>query len=75
MSRQRSLLTVKQAAASLGVSESLVYAWCRQRLLPHYRFGLGRGKIMIDQAQLDEFLESKHVIGFLESDGELKHLR
>lgn len=33
------MLTVKQAAVRLGISESLVYEWCAEGVLPHYRFG------------------------------------
>ena len=33
------MLTVKQAAKRAGISESLVYEWCAEGVLPHYRFG------------------------------------
>ena len=51
-------LTVKQAACRAGVSSSLIYAWCAGRLLRHYRPGKQgkRGKILIDEADLDAFL-------------------
>jgi excisionase family DNA binding protein len=51
-------LTPKQAAARAGVSLSLVYAWCDDRLLPHYRFGRAgkRGRILIEEADLAAFL-------------------
>lgn len=52
------LVTVKQAAERIGVSDSLVYEWCANGLLKHYRFG-GKGKrgcIRIEQADLDVFL-------------------
>src|SRR4051812_39596573 len=54
------LLTVKQAAEAAGVSDSLVYEWCSEKLLPHYRFGTKgkRGKVMIDEKDLDAFLAS-----------------
>jgi excisionase family DNA binding protein len=54
------LLSVKQASESAGVSESLVYEWCSQRLLPHYRLGAPgrRGKVMIDENDLQAFLLS-----------------
>jgi excisionase family DNA binding protein len=52
------MMTVKQAAEQLGVSESLVYEWCAQGLLKHYRFaGKGkRGCIRIEHADLEAFL-------------------
>ena len=52
------MLTVKQVAERLGVSESLVYEWCSEGVLPHYRFGRKgrRGKILIDETEFDAFL-------------------
>ena len=57
------MLTVKQAAERAGVSEALVYQWCCERRLPHYRLGGQgrRGKIGIDPHELDSFLESLKV--------------
>jgi excisionase family DNA binding protein len=52
------VLTPKQVAARVGVSDSLVYEWCAQGLLKHYRFG-GKGRrgcIRIEEADLDAFL-------------------
>ena len=56
------MLTVKQAAARLRISPSLVYSWCEDHLLPHYRMGANvrRGKILI---ALDAFLQSRKVEG------------
>ena len=53
-----SMLTPKQAAEKAGVSTSLVYEWCAQGLLPHYRFGREgrRGIIRIEEAELETFL-------------------
>lgn len=52
------MITVKRAAEQLGVSESLVYEWCAQGLLKHYRFGgtSKRGCIRIEETDLNEFL-------------------
>jgi excisionase family DNA binding protein len=52
------VLTPKQVAARVGVSDSLVYEWCAQGLLKHYRFGVKgrRGCIRIEEADLDAFL-------------------
>jgi excisionase family DNA binding protein len=51
------LLTVKQVAEQAGVSQSLVYSWVENRLLAVYRLGgKGRGKIMVAESDLAEFL-------------------
>jgi excisionase family DNA binding protein len=52
------MLTPKEAAARIGVSDSLIYEWCSSGLLPHYRFGRPgrRGKILIDEKELDALL-------------------
>jgi excisionase family DNA binding protein len=57
------VLTVKQVAARLGISASLVYGWCEDHMLPHYRMGGKdkRGKILIEEAVLDAFLLSRKV--------------
>lgn len=54
------MLTVKQAAGRVGVSPSLVYAWCREQRLPHYRMGREgkRGQIRINPADLDALVKS-----------------
>ena len=52
------MLTPKQVAERVGVSDSLVYEWCAQGLLKHYRFG-GKGRrgcIRIEEADLAAFL-------------------
>lgn len=53
-------LTVAQAAVDAGVSESLVYAWCREKRLAHYRVGRDgkRGQIRIDPADLSAFVRT-----------------
>jgi excisionase family DNA binding protein len=52
------MLTVKLAAERAGVSESLVYEWCAEGVLPHYRFGRKgrRGRILIDETEFEAFL-------------------
>ncbi len=52
------MLTAKQAAERLGVSDSLIYGWCAEGILPHYRFGRNgkRGKILIAEPELDAFM-------------------
>ena len=37
------MLSVKQAAERARVSESLIYRWCAERRLRHYRLG-GNGR-------------------------------
>ena len=57
-------LTPKQAAAHAGVSPQLIYQWTTvEKRLPHYRAGgLGkRGRILIDEADLEAFLASLRV--------------
>jgi excisionase family DNA binding protein len=52
------MLTVKQAAERVGISESLIYEWCAEGVLPHYRFGRKgrRGRILIDETEFAGFL-------------------
>jgi|SRR5665213_4497733 len=49
------MLTVKQAAEQLNVSQGLIYALCAQGKLTHERYGLGRGTIRIPESALAEF--------------------
>ena len=51
-------LTVKQAGEYAGVSPALIYQWCHEQRLPHYRFGTEgrRRKILIDAKDLDQFM-------------------
>lgn len=57
------MLTVKQAAQRVGVSVALVYSWVNKKLLPHFRFGAGEkgGKVMIEEADLEAFVQSRKV--------------
>jgi hypothetical protein len=52
-------LTVREAANRAGVCPSLIYNWCSTKLLAHYRVGAAgrRGKIVIDETELDSFLQ------------------
>jgi excisionase family DNA binding protein len=54
------MLTVKQAATRVGVSPSLIYAWCQEQRLAHYRLGREgkRGQIRINEADLDALVTS-----------------
>ncbi len=72
------LLTVKQASVLAGVSDSLVYEWCTEKLLVHYRFGTKgrRGKIMIDEKDLEAFLASCRQEAQLQGEvPPLKHIK
>ena len=55
------LLSVRQTAERLGVSEQVVYQLCARRLLRHSRVGLGRGKIAITEDAVAEYLKSREV--------------
>jgi hypothetical protein len=45
------------------VSPSLIYQWCEQRVLTHFRVGGKgrRGRILIDPADLDALLLARRV--------------
>jgi excisionase family DNA binding protein len=57
------LVTVSEAARRLNVSPSLVYQWCEEQLLTHYRFGGKgrRGKILLAPADLEQFMQACRV--------------
>jgi excisionase family DNA binding protein len=58
-------LDVRAAAKVARVSDNLVYQWCQEKRLPHYRLGGQgrRGKILIKESDLLAFLESLKVTG------------
>jgi excisionase family DNA binding protein len=57
-SRPEMKLTPKQAAEKALVSLSLIYLWCQDGVLVHYRFGRPgkRGRIRIEDSDLEAFL-------------------
>jgi excisionase family DNA binding protein len=55
------LLTVKEAAERLRLSQGAVYMLCENRKLPHLRLGVGRGVIRIRAADLAAFIETAKV--------------
>lgn len=59
------MMTVKQAAERMGISESLVYELCACGALPHVRIGRpgSRGCIRLTEADIQEFLASQKVGG------------
>ena len=54
-------MNVREAAIRLGVSPALVYALCAARRLRHSRVGLGRGKIVISEEAIAEYLRGREV--------------
>lgn len=72
------MMTPGQAAERLGVSLSLIYQLCASRRLPHYRIGGEgrRGKVVIDEKDLDAFLAGCRVTDDpLMDESDLKHIR
>ncbi len=70
------VLTVAEAAKQARVSQSLIYAWCKDGVLTHARLGRPgkRGTIRIDQNELMIFLESMKVCGVAHDESDLKHI-
>jgi excisionase family DNA binding protein len=54
-------MTVIEAAKLLEVQPSTVYALCAARRLGHSRYGLGKGTIRIEPADLDAYMRSSRV--------------
>jgi hypothetical protein len=56
--------------------DSLLYQWCQERRLRHYRFGGDgrRGKIMVEESDLTAFLEDCCVEPGVVDDGDLKYI-
>jgi excisionase family DNA binding protein len=54
------MLTVAEAAVHARVSEAMIRQWVAEGTLPHYRLGAKgkRGKIMIEESDLDGVLAS-----------------
>lgn len=69
-------LSVRAAALRVGVSASLVYQWCADGTLPHYRLGRSgkRGKILIDPDELDRLYAERKVTGGEASSEPLRHI-
>ncbi len=57
------MLTVKQIAERAGVGVNLVYAWCADGELRHFRLGATgrRGKILVAEDDWVAFLEARRV--------------
>ena len=72
------MLTPAQAAERVGISVSLIYQLCAERRLPHFRIGGDgrRGKLLIDEADLETFLSACRVdADGLDESEPLKHIR
>ncbi len=72
------MLTPAQAAERVGISVSLIYQLCAERRLPHFRIGGDgrRGKLLIDEADLESFLSACRVdADGLDESEPLKHIR
>lgn len=54
-------MTVPEAAKLLGIKPSTVYALCAARRLAHARYGLGKGTIRIEPADLDAYIRASRV--------------
>ncbi len=52
------LLTVRDVAKRLNVSQGCVYALLRRRKLAAYRIGRARGAIRVRQEDLDDYLDT-----------------
>lgn len=68
-------LTVKQAAARLDASKSSVYQMCKVGKLPHYRVGVKRGTIRIEEKDVDAIKELRHNVTADPPPMILKHIK
>jgi len=69
------VLTVKQAAETLGISTALVYSLCAAGKIVHERYGLGRGTIRISEESLRVYQEQSRATPPRIAKVELKHIR
>jgi excisionase family DNA binding protein len=70
-------LTVKQAAARIGVSQSLVYELCQDGIIKHTRHGRPgrRGTIRISDEAVAEYMAACEREGGVNDDSSLKYIR
>lgn len=56
---------LQDTASMCPVSVMLIYHWCSEKTLPHFRLGINgrRGKILIDVNDLERLLASRKVGG------------
>ena len=72
------MLTARQAAQRVGVSLSLLYELCEQKVIPHYRMGGKgrRGRILIEESDLASYVQSCRVQAQVgKPDLVLKHIQ
>jgi excisionase family DNA binding protein len=75
------MLTVKQVAERLNVSQSCVYQLVERRQIPHHRIGLGRGAIRFTEDDVSQFLrrsreeQVQNLGSRSDSQESLKHLK
>lgn len=73
------MLTVKQVAQRLNVSQSCIYQLVETGRIPHHRIGLGRGAIRFTEDDITEYLAgTREQTGIsaptMPSSRKLKHL-
>jgi excisionase family DNA binding protein len=59
---QKELLTAKQVASLLGIKPVTVYAWVKQRRLPHVVISIGskgREYVRFEPAVIDEWVQER----------------
>lgn len=74
------MLTVKQVAMRLNVSQSCIYQLVETGKIPHHRIGTGRGAIRFTEANLEEYLvgAQQNAAAYtpsIPSQRKLKHLK
>ena len=60
MDTELELITAKEAAKIMGVSEQMVYRFARRKILPHYRYN-EKGKVVFRRREINEFIASRWV--------------
>lgn len=54
-------MTVQEAARRIGVSERCAYQLCAARRIGHARVGVGKGRIVISEADVAAYLAANRV--------------
>ena len=54
-------MTVKAAAKFLNVSANTIYGLCAAKRIRHVRVGVGRGRLLIPEAAIEEYLKGRTV--------------
>ncbi len=71
------MLTPRDVALRLCISISLVYQLCKEHQLKHFRFGASgkRGRIRIEESEVDRYVLENARVASPERLPELKHLK